>query len=805
MPTFHEPNALALTNAPSAVAPVVTSASSAPSATPLGAAGEPGVPWARYLSAIWRYKWLVVLATLIGAAAGVAAGRRIRPTYSVQATLLVSTDRREHSTDVARTVELVSGTSWVDLLRSYAILERVARRAGLHALPISPQDRVLFAGLIVRDTMRAGRMAIRVDSAASRYTLVDAANTVLETGAVGDSIGRSIGFQWQPPRALLPGGSEHAFTVQSARDAANDISSRLTTVQPEGTSFIRLTLTGGDPKATTAMLNMITDEFISVSAELERRSIVEQSARLRDQAQSAENSLRAAETALERFRVASVTLPSDASATGARANGLDPLLSRYLDAKTELDQLQSDRATLNDAELRLRADPAAVDYVLTLPMLATHAPEVRAAVVTLGAKDTALRAARRDYTDENKIVRDLRQATNELRLETIPRLVAARVDQITRREHELQGNLAASTHVLEGIPPRTLEELRLRRNVALAENMFAKIQNEYESAQLAEAGTVADVSVLDPAVAPAHAPGGRAFQLAALFTTAGGFGGLFFALLLDGVDKRLRRPEQVRDDLDLWVLGSVPRLRRHRKGHVHSIESAQLVEAMRAIRVGIAYALGGDMPIQLTITSPNVGDGKSLVSANLAISFAEAGYRTLLVDGDIRRGDLHSMFGVSRRPGLLDCLSTGLTLDEAVVATEVAQLSILPCGTRYRQGPEMLAGPRLSALLNEARGSYDVIIVDSPPLSVGSDALWESVATGAAAIVLRMDASDVRMAKAKLEVVDRLPVQVVGAVLNDCPTHAEDEYSHYLTHDTVDLDTAIPQRASRVGLLNAGE
>lgn len=797
MPSAREPNSLTVLSQPRSLAPSMPSAT-APLATPLGGV-EPGIPWARYRSAIWRYKWLVALFTVAGIGAGVSLARRIRPVYEVHATLWLSSATRQ-TNDNARSVEIVSSTSWIDLLRSYAILERVARRAGMEVAPGLPRDRALFAGFVPRDSMRTGAFVLRVSPSGDQYTLETATGLPLETGEVGDSIGRKLGFAWKPIRAHLAPGSEHAFIVQTLRDAANDISARLTTVQPDGTSFIRLTLTGGDPHSTAELLNMLTEEFIAVSTDLKKRSVVEQSARLSEQARAAEASLRSAETALERFRVASVTLPSDVSTAVGRTAASEPLLTQYLDNKTELETLQHDRAALEDAMGRLRADESSVEHVLALPVLASRAPELRAAVQELEARRNAIDEARLQYTDEHKIVRDLREAERQLQTETIPRLAAARLDQMRKRESELQSGLSVTAQSLAGIPPRALEELRLRRNVSLAENLFAKVQNEYESAGLAAAGMVADVSVLDPAVAPLRAPRGRARQIAALFTMAGAFGGMLIALLLDASDKRLRYREQVGDDMDLVILGSLPRLRRKRGGH--TLENAQLVEALRGIRVGVAYGLGEQTPMQLTITSPNAGDGKSMVATNLAISFAEAGYRTLVIDGDIRRGALHETFGLSRRPGLMDTLAANAPLEETIVQTEIPRLSLMPCGTRYRQGPELLAGPSLSTLLERVKYNYDMIIIDSPPLSLGADALWESISTGALALVLRMDASDRHLAKTSLGSVDRLPIKVIGAILNDCAVAIEDEYSEYLSSEAVDVDTTVPQRTSQIGAVS---
>jgi capsular exopolysaccharide synthesis family protein len=736
------------------------------------------------------------LLTALGAAVGVVVARHIRPLYDVHATLWISSDARSND----RGTGLVNGSSWVDLLRSYAILERVARRAHMQVVALAPEERPLFAGLMPRDSVRTGSYVLHVADDGTHYTLRSSRGATIEAGQLGDSVGRALGFQWVPPRALFIPSSDHRFIVQTLRDAANDISERLATVQPDGTSFIRLTLSGADPKSTAVLLNMITEEFISVSAELKKRSVVAQSERLSEQVRSAQASLRAAESALERFRVASATLPGDENASASRANTSDPLLARYLNDQAELEGLQRDRVALEGAIAQLRANDEASATVLAMPVFVNRAPEVRAAVVELDAKRVALAAVRRQYTDEHRVVRELRDAERELQTQTIPRLAAARIDQMRKREAELETSVTTTARSLESIPPRALEELRLRRNVTLAEELFSKVQNEFEAAGLAAAGMVADVSVLDPAVAPLRAPPGRARQIAALCTFAGLFAGVFGALLLDATDKRLRYTSQIGEDMELSILGSLPRLSKRRG---NSLEKAQLVEGLRGIRVGVAYALGGQTPMQLTVSSPNMGDGKSLVSTNLAISFAEAGYRTLLIDGDIRRGSQHDTFGVPRRPGLMDCLAADVPMQDVVTTTGIPRLSLIPCGTRYRQGPEFLAGPGLSSLLAEARNSYDVVIVDSPPLSLGADALWESIATGSLVLVLRMNASNRHLAKSSLSSVDRLPINVIGAIVNASEDPVENEYYQYLSDEAIDVDTMVPQRTSQIGVLSS--
>ena len=93
-------------------------------------------------------------------------------------------------------------------------------------------------------------------------------------------------------------------------------------------------------------------------------------------------------------------------------------------------------------------------------------------------------------------------------------------------------------------------------------------------------------------------------------------------------------------------------------GYQAYLTAQQVVEAFRTIRLNVTHMLGSSAgPVSLTISSASPGDGKSLVAANLALSFAESGYKVCLMDGDIRRGELHRSFGVERKPGLLDALA----------------------------------------------------------------------------------------------------------------------------------------------------
>jgi capsular exopolysaccharide synthesis family protein len=202
----------------------------------------------------------------------------------------------------------------------------------------------------------------------------------------------------------------------------------------------------------------------------------------------------------------------------------------------------------------------------------------------------------------------------------------------------------------------------------------------------------------------------------------------------------------------------------------------QAVESFRTLRLAIRYNFPADAPVVVGVSSPSAGDGKSLVSSNLALAFASAGNRTLLIDGDVRRGALHATFGIPVTPGLVEYLHGAAGIDAIVKPTSSENLFVIPRGARNVRAPELLVSDLMTALILAMRRQYDVVIIDSPPLVAGIDAYALAAAAGAMLIVLRTGVTDRKLAAAKLDVIDRLPIRILGTVLNSVPDDGAYKY-----------------------------
>ncbi len=762
---------------------------------PLQLAAEDAPDWRRYGSAVLRYRWWIVGLTALGVLGGAAASRLLRPRYLAQATVWMQTsERRGVERGPIGADQLLEASAWVDLLKSYVVLDQVVRERRLY-LRIDTRHRDAFAQFTVRDAFRPGRYRLVVDRVGGTFRLVGQGGVVLQHGAVGDSIGPALGFRWAPSAAVLPPGSDVVFVLTALRDAANRLADGVgVTINPSG-SFLRLALTGADAAGAAAIVNAVATRYVAVAAELKRAKLTELRKLLNEQLQSADGNLRRAEGALEEFRVRTITLPPDPGAPLAAGRPGSPL-GDFFSLKVEQDQLRRDREAIELVVAQLRDSGGSSEGLAVIGAVQRSA-DLTAALRELTAKQAELRALRYRYTDDYPPVRRLTDEINALGRRTIPTLAETLVTELSARQRVLASQIDAGGRELQAVPQRAIEEARLRRDVVIAADLYSTVQQRYNEARLAEASSVADVRVLDPAIAPQEPVKDLASRLIVLGLFAGLGLGLVGAVLADRHDPRVRYPSQVTRQMGLPILGVLPHV-RDRKAGPDDEQVAHAIEAMRGVRLSLSHAYGANGPMLLTVSSPGVSDGKSFVSANLALAFAEAGRCTLLIDGDVRRGALHRGMQAHRKPGLTDFLANRAPLDAVTQATAYSDLHFIGAGTRFRDSPELLGSAAMVELLTRLRTRYSVILVDSPPLGSGVDPYTLGTLTGNLLLVLRTDATNLDLARTKLAMLDRLPIRLLGVVVNDVrPGGVYQHYSYLSGYETEDEGTALPTHRLR--------
>ncbi len=773
--------------------PLVVSGSSLPAGMS-AMEEEAGLDWRRYLHVAQRYRWWILLVTAIGLAGGVLVSRFVKPKYAAQGTIWIAVGDRTPGTPdrgPIQSPELLDAEAWLDLLKSYVVLDEVVRAQHLYLHTSNPTDWRAFGAFGLADRYRPGSYRLTVDADGRTFTLSAKGGLIVQRGAVGDSVGTTVGFVWLPPRSALPPGSSMGFTLVTPREAAHKLGNDLTAdMDPKG-NFMRLSLDGGDPIQVAAILNTVMERYVQVAADLKRAKLIALTKILDAQLSSSGENLRNAENALETFRVQTITLPTDRGGSGTPvAPGIestrDPVFANYFDMKIDLDQTRRDREALQHLLAQLPDSGLPVEALAAIGAV-QRSNELSDALKELTTKQADLRALRYRYTDATPAVQRLADEIDTLERASIPGLAAGLVNELTAHEQTLSQRVDAAGSELREIPSRAIEEARLAREVAIDENLYTTLQQRYEEARLADASSMPDISVLDPAVAPEN-PIKNTVPQTVLFGLLGGLGlALAGAVLLDRMDPRIRYPNEVTRGFGLPIIGALPHVKTAKNGKAASADTdgQAAIEALRGIRLNLIHALGTADPLVLTISSPGSGDGKSFLSSNLALTFGDAGYKTVVIDGDVRRGALHRVLGAARTPGLTELLAGSASVDQVIQPTQYPAVSFIGSGSRQHSSPELLGSPAMNELLGALRRRFHVILMDSPPLGAGIDPYVLGAATGNLVVVLRTGSTDRALTRARLEMLDRLPIRVLGAILNDIPPSGAYYYNYYYSYSYV--------------------
>lgn len=291
------------------------------------------------------------------------------------------------------------------------------------------------------------------------------------------------------------------------------------------------------------------------------------------------------------------------------------------------------------------------------------------------------------------------------------------------------------------------------------------------------------ISIVEPAAAPQTPISPRPL----LNTLVAGLVGLLIAagvvFLVEYLNDSLRNPEEVEEATGLSTLGTIGRMRSadgRREMYQLSVllyPRSPVTEAYRTLRTNLEF-VSIDKPINsLLVASGRPGEGKTVTSANLALVFAQAGKRVLLIDADLRKPGAHAVFNLPNAEGLTTLLrGDAVQLDQIAQATEQENLRVLTTGPLPPNPAELLSSLRMRAVLEHAESVTDLVILDSPPIQAFADtAILGSLAAGT---LLVIDAGRSRRRNVRLsrEALARAGASVLGIVLNRAPQQASTGY-----------------------------
>jgi polysaccharide biosynthesis transport protein len=287
---------------------------------------------------------------------------------------------------------------------------------------------------------------------------------------------------------------------------------------------------------------------------------------------------------------------------------------------------------------------------------------------------------------------------------------------------------------------------------------------------------------------------------AALAAAVGLFIAIAVAVVVQYLDDSLKGADDVEHVLNLPTLGTIARMKGERgRAEIYRLATllyprSRTAESFRSLRANIEFS-SLDAPLQtLLVTSAVPSEGKSVTAANLAGAFAQAGRRVLLVDADLRRPSIHTLFGAPNQSGLTTLLrSDSASVDAIAVPTEEPRLSLLTSGPLPPNPAELLGSQRFKTVLDRIRAAYDLVIIDSPPLKAVADpAILGSFLDGTL-LVVAANSTHRATARAGREALVKAGARVLGVVLNRVREPDAAEYGEYYAARS-DEEEAAPRR-----------
>ena len=353
---------------------------------------------------------------------------------------------------------------------------------------------------------------------------------------------------------------------------------------------------------------------------------------------------------------------------------------------------------------------------------------------------------------------------------------------------------------LERIPSQQIQIERLTREKEVLEEVYTLLQTRLQEARILEAVQDASVRVIDLAILPAEPIKPRPMLNILLGLIVGTMMGVGIAFTREYMDETVHTREDVQNATGgAPILGMIPRIQQAglngKGGKVTSTIGgagelgARLVagrdprnpvsEAYRSLRTNLTFSNPDRPPRTLVFTSPLPQDGKSTTGANLAITLAQQGIRTLLVDADLRRGLLNGVFGVAREPGLTNILAGSAGIGEAIQQVDLQEsgtLDFMAAGPYPPNPAEILGSQRMRSLLEALEERYDLVLIDSAPLTVVTDAAVLGTKVDGVVLVARANVTEKGALRYAAEQLRNVRAPLLGAVLNDIDFRRDSRY-----------------------------
>ncbi|MBN3927793.1 polysaccharide biosynthesis tyrosine autokinase [Nostoc sp. NMS4] len=594
-----------------------------------------------------------------------------------------------------------------------------------------------------------------------------------------------------------------------------DLAKQLKIEGIKGTDVVQLSYKGGNPELAAKIVNEVIDSYIDLNIKANQNEARTAKQVLVTEVPKAEEVVRRAESKLRLFKETNkvVVLEQEAAAAvdtiSKLGNQISQALAQLDDVKGRLQQLSSEaqvdsRQGVIESELsqapgvqKVLAQLQETESQLALertrfspehPTI-TNLEEKVAALNNLLKERTGQVAGKAQITQGSLQVGQLRQSL----IADITRAQAERVG-LERQIATLKQQQDAYIRRANNLPRLEQSQRELERKLQAAQTTYETLLKKRQEIDIAQNQKIPNARVISYALTPDKAEGPRKMLFIVGGAGIGFFLGIIVAFTLDLIDRSVKTVKEAKEVLRYSVLGVIPTQGRNGKDHSsiagldrpipkiigRDIPYFPVGNAYQILQVNLKF-LCSDKPLKsIVITSSVAKEGKSDVSANLAVTMAQSGRRVLLVDADMRHPIQHHIWGLTNTLGLSNVIIGQASLD-TVVQEVMPNLEVLTSGVLPPNPVAMLDSQRMATLISNFGRDYDLVIFDTPPLSGIADAAVLSTLTDGILLVVRPGVVDLNSAYSAKEFLTQSGQKVLGIVINGVNTKNESNNYFYDT------------------------
>jgi capsular exopolysaccharide synthesis family protein len=761
-----------------------------------------------YLNLIWRWKWYIGIVTpivfLVWAFVAIKYGTT-RPPLPCSVTLQFG--QNSNSLDQASTQSLEIQKEGSDaFIRSRPFLQTIVEKLSLQLTVKKYFRSDIFDSISVGKNAPIGRYDFIVEK--DGYTLGftnerrGIKNRIITSGKLSDLSSLTFASNLLVlSRDFIAEPHSVTFSILNNQDAVQRLIWSLSTKFPgsEGRGNIMLlSCKGSDYPLVTQTVNTIADDFVIRNATTNRDKKSYTGDVLEKQLQAAQSDMANAEAAVRQFREQNPSVGAT-SMLGTSVNEVANLENSVSSIQRSIDEAAS-LQTRCMSGLNLDDQISAMFEAITF--LSTR-QSVAAPALQLELNDAANEKRRvdADYSPQHPLVLENRKKIARVAA-NVSKALSDVIDKMRAAVNDATIKKSALSQEFQKLPAKELRYAELERKRSVYTELYSTLLARYNSNRMSEASQGANVSVIDHAVVPPIP--GRLQTMAQILLM-----GLALALILgfgpaaglDYLDKRARNESDCRRFSTLLFLEGIPikeackgKTIKPDKGKLDErlvaagFESAVFDEMYRSLRTKILLHLQSEAHKMLVVTSLNVAEGKSLTASNLSIVMAQQKLRTLLIDGDMRKGVQHHSFVLEKKPGLSEIVSspddlTTLPVNTFLQKTHIPNLSLLPCGMPIPNPAECMNSNKFRDLAAMLAEWFDVVILDTPPLRVAVDAAMLPDVFNHYIIVARAAKTSLDALEKKINDFPGLRQKVLGLVLNGAPVDKKmHDYSYSYYH-----------------------